>query len=312
MRGNTVSKKFFRFLRGELNGYYISNVYMALNRVNDYVEEFVNHFARMTFKPTDLVSGDEFPIMSSVLGDIGAIAGVFKPNVYQDSMVGALRFTQSHKVNGVEYSERGLLNVESAEFNFVRANQAEYDSDINVLATEEDRSSLVEKEAEVLGYIYEGDKVWNTDGTINYAMIHSTPPDPSENKAYIPFYGERYLFLSEESPIIASTPDYMYYELIKAMQWVRYNGCSIYSLVKFAEVVCPGFLKILSIDWDTLYAEGIINYGVDYDIEVSDRLLRTNIFKMVIAEKFPQFTFVEKSITVERDEYGFTRSVTLL
>ena len=47
-----MSKEFFRFLRGELNGFYITQINSALNKFVQDVKEFVLEFNTQQFNPT--------------------------------------------------------------------------------------------------------------------------------------------------------------------------------------------------------------------------------------------------------------------
>ena len=63
-----MSKKFFRFLRGELNGFYITNLNNTLNKFVEDVEEFFVNFYKMQF---DILSMPE-----DIIYNIGTFAGV--------------------------------------------------------------------------------------------------------------------------------------------------------------------------------------------------------------------------------------------
>ena len=97
-------KAFFRFLRGELNGYYIQRLNEVNNVFSESVKSFLTYFARMQFKTEADVEGNEVPINNYMIKGIGAISGAFPPYVMQESLASALRFTGSHIVNGKEYS----------------------------------------------------------------------------------------------------------------------------------------------------------------------------------------------------------------
>lgn len=296
-----MSKAIFRFLRGELNGYYISNLYMTCNKTADSIKSFMASFSRLVFNIEGKTGEDEVPMTSDQIEGIGVFAGVFSPRVMQDSLLGSIKFTPSHIVNGVEYSERGLFNMAEENFDFIRTDEEIHAGDINTEASAENRTSVVEVGARVLGYIQEGDQLFNEDGTIDYSKILEEPP---VNKAYSEWYGKKYLFLAEAVPIVAKSTLEVYYELIKAMQWVRYNGCSITSLCKFVELMCDDYLFITDIEWTSSYARGIVKYGIDKEFEVEDKLLRTETFKMLINMKFPQYLFEEVEIEVTRNAEG--------
>lgn len=301
-------KAFFRFLRGELNGFYLTRIHNLNNNFKTATEtkEFLSYFRHMQFKTADEVEGDEEPISAEMIKQIGSVAGVFTPYVMQESLSGVVRFTESHKVNNTEYSERGLYNIEGERFNFVRTDEQEYTTDINTEATTSDRSSLVEESREPLGYFPEGINVIDEDGNIDYSKLLT---EPRPNHADAPFYGDIFLFLAENYPVKGATDTATLLKVIEAMQWVRYNGVSISSLVEFAKILCEGFLFIVSISWDNLYAHGVVNYGLDNNYEISQKLLKQNLFKFLVQKKFEQITFNEVPISVTRDANGAVISV---
>ena len=294
-------KAFFRFLRGELNGFYVQKLNAVNNLFSDSIKTFLSHFANMQFVTEAEAKDGEVPIDNAMIKGIGVIAGAFPPYVMQESLSGALRFTGSHIVNGKEYSERGLYNVEGQAFNFIRTDEQEYTSDINTQATSAERSSLVEADREPIGYFPEGETVIRDDGSIDYSKLMSSP---RPNHADAPFYGDIFLYLSETYPVLGITDMQVMLYVIKAMQWVRYNGMNIASLTEFAKIICPDFLFIIDIDWTTLYAHGVVEYGIDEEYETSNKLLRENIFKALAQKKFSQLAFSQVSISVTRDSNG--------
>ena len=294
-------KAFFRFLRGELNGFYVQKLNAVNNLFSDSIKTFLSHFANMQFVTEAEAKDGEVPIDNAMIKGIGVIAGAFPPYVMQESLSGALRFTGSHIVNGKEYSERGLYNVEGRAFNFIRTDEQEYTSDINTQATSAERSSLVEADREPIGYFPEGETVIRDDGSIDYSKLMSSP---RPNHADAPFYGDIFLYLSETYPVLGITDMQVMLYVIKAMQWVRYNGMNIASLTEFAKIICPDFLFIIAIDWTTLYAHGVVEYGIDEEYETSNKLLRENIFKALAQKKFSQLAFSQVSISVTRDSNG--------
>lgn len=292
-------KAFFRFLRGELNGFYLQRLNHVNNLFSDSIKTFLSHFSSMQFKTEDELNKGETAIDNSMIKGIGVIAGAFPPYVMQESLTSALRFTGSHIVNGKEYSERGLYNIEGQAFSFVRTDNQEYSTDINSLATSEQRSSLVEAERTPVGYFPEGESIIRDDGTLDYSKLML---QPRPNHADAPFYGDIFLYLSENYPVLAITDMEVMLYVIEAMQWVRYNGMNVASLAQFAKIICPDFLFIVDIDWSTLYAHGVVEYGIDEEYEAENKLLKENLFKTLVQKKFSQLTFSQVQINVTRDE----------
>lgn len=299
-------KAFFRFLRGELNGYYLTRLNNVNNSIAESVKEFLAYFKKMQFKTSDELSEGEVAISPEMAKGIGITAGVFPSYILQDSLPTAIRFTNSHKVNGVEYSERGLYSPDEEAFNFVRTTEDEYEDDINTLSGSHARSSLVEEGRRPVGYFPEEEKVITNEGEIDYSKLLTSP---RSGHADSPFYGDNFLYLSESYPVLAETDSDTMLKVIEAMQWVRYNGVNIASLIQFAETLCKGFLYILDIKWTTVYAHGIVEFGIDTEATADKKLLRENIFRFLIEKKFPQLTFQEVTIRVTRDSKGRVKTV---
>lgn len=295
-------KAFFRFLRGELNGFYLQNINEVNNLFSGDIKTFLSYFKRMQAKTEDELDEGETAMSNDIIKGIGIIAGVFPPYIMQEALTDSVRFTGSHIVNGVEYSERGLYDPEGQAFTFVRTDEETYNTDINTLATSSKRSSLVEAGRTPVGYFPEGENVMREDGSLDYSKLL---PQPREGHADAPFYGDIFLYLSETYPVLAITDMKVLLYVLEAMQWVRYNGTNVASLAQFARIICPDFLFILDIDWSGgLYAHGVIEYGIDENYAVENKLLKLNLFKFLAEKKFAQLTFSEVSINVIRDAEG--------
>lgn len=310
-----MSKKIFRFLRGELNGFYIGNIGNLMNVVSNNIHKFIANFAAMPFGLDEnlLVSGVFNPF--DIVKGIGLTAGIFVPYVSQDSNIASIKFSRSHRTaTGEEISERGLFSRLNEGF-FYQENIPE-GTDINTLATSNLRSSMVESGAVPIGYIEEGQSVIDEDGNLDRSKIHLfVDPDNYEaelptDKAYVLYYGDKYMYLEESTPIIAKIPNTVYVELVKLVQWVRYNGTSVESICKFVNLICPNYLFLFpSFDWSSIYGRAIIKYGVDENYEVDDKLMYVNIFKLIVSIKFPQLVFEEVAVRVTRDDEGNVISV---
>lgn len=302
-----MSKLFFRFLRGELNGYYLDNINATFNRAGRKIQSFLADFRRMTFKRDDEVTGHELPISSEALEGLSVFAGVFAPYVYQDALISSVHFTASHIVDGKERSERGLYKQGSDTFEFVRTEQDDYPTDINTEASEARKSTLVEDGRTPVGYFPEGERVFNEDGTLDLTKLL---PAPRAGHADAPYWGDKFLYFAEEYPVRAVTSNRVLVSLMRAMQWVRYNGVSIKSLVEFTSILCPDFLFITNIDWDGHYAYGVLSYGIDENYDVPDKLMREQLFTLLVNTKIPQMLFEKVAINVTRDAQGKVISVT--
>ena len=304
-----MSKAFFRFLRGELNGFYLSSLNAVCNNFTGSIRRFLTDFKAMQFKSEDEVGQGEVTVTTDVLEGISVFTGVFSPLVWQDALTGSVRFTKSHIVNVKERSERGLYRIEDETFNFVHTEQDDYPADINTLSSLEERSTLVEKDRQPLGWFPEGENVIKEDGSLDLTKL-MTAPRP--NHADSPYFGDRFLYFAEESPVKAVTSNRVLIYLIKAMQWVRYNGSSVKSLAEFISIICPNFLFIIDIDWESNYAFAVVTYGIDENCEAEDKLMREQLFTLLAGKKLPQLSFNRVAINVTRNSEGKVISVETL
>lgn len=278
-----ANKEFFRFLRGELNGWYLMQINDAVNLTVKEIKRFFTAWHNMQFNadmPEDYVKG------------LGLFAGVYIPTVdigFQFFMF----MTESFVADGVQRSERGLFNTNLERFEFVHTEHDDYSDDINTLATSTLKSSLVGDE-EVLGYIAEDAvNVLLPDGTVNPDCILDTPPS---GKSYTEYYGNQFLFLEETaSEVNAELEKELYRQLIEAMQFVRYNHDNLVSLCKIIELLCPnGFIKITDIERSSSGCYVTIKYVKDLNVDIDHKTHRETMFKYVVSEKFPSVFLVEE------------------
>ena len=276
-----MSKAFFRFLRGELNGFYLKSIYNTLNESTKYTKAFLMDFNNMQFK--------EGMIDATTLLNIGKFAGVFPLNLVQTESLTSLKMSDSKEVDGFEYSERGLYNTIQEVFNYYHLTQES--DDINTLATEEERSSLVGEE-EVIGYIAEDETdVLDNQGKVRpEKILHKVP----EGKAYSGFYGNKFLFLSEGEEVYSKTSNEIFLDLYKALQYIRYNGISLKSLVQLVTLICPqGLVKIdhIEVAVDKTHFNAYYNYNAE--VNITYKAQRKALLEVLVAEKFKQVVLVE-------------------
>ena len=194
-----MSKAFFRFLRGEINGFYLNSIHNVFNRYAENIKAFFSFFNKQQFA--------EGKIDVEYLYGLGQFAGILLPKLQKEDSISSLRMTNSFKVSGIEFSERGLFNTNTEQFQFynlndttsaifvfVRTNQEGCATDINTESNSFSRSSLVGNETP-LGYIsaIETD-LFDSYGNIKKDKILATPP---ANSPYVEYYGDNFLFLSE-------------------------------------------------------------------------------------------------------------------
>lgn len=276
-----MSKALYRYLRGELNGYYLNTIYNTLNRFTEDEKAFLAHFHNMQFNPTDMTREEIY--------NIGRFAGVYLPRLSVGDRYGSFKMTEGHIVSGQERGERGLLKRTTETFDFSFSEDT--NADINTHATENLKSSMTGTE-EVQGYIYSDEEdIFERAGVVKESAVKSVP---AENQAYTDFYGNQFTFLSENKTETDQLDTTLFFPLYQTMQTIRYNGVNIASLVKLIEILCPdGLVKIISIKKHATAPQLILNYKYNIDVEVEDKSQRISSLKYVVATKFPQFTMVE-------------------
>lgn len=281
-----MAKAFFRFLRGELNGYYITNLYDTLNHTTQDVKQFFLDFYKIQF--------EQGKIDTETLYNLGKFAGISLPRIPQAETRSATRMTESEYDEQLDYefSERGLFKTEQEDFEFV---QKVVDDtglpDINTLATETKRSSLVGTE-NVEGYISEDEtNVVDDSGNVRPSKISPNPPSTG---AYSDFFGNQFTFLSEGEVEYLPVSYGVFFELFKAMQYIRYNGGTISSLARVVSIICPRglvMLNSLSVAGDKMHF--IVSYSTDISVDIDLKQDRINVLLYVIQMKFPQVQMVE-------------------
>lgn len=275
-----MSKLFFRFLRGEINGFYLTRFNDTFNVFTKDIRDFFVSFKTMQFNNE---------MDSDILFGIGKFASVFLPRYSTDEQTYAVTFSESHVVDGTEYSERGLYNTDEERFEFKHTTQEEGLPDINTLATPTLRSSLVGDE-QVQGYIpSSATDVLDENGNV---MVSKVLPTPPSGEAYSEFYGNEFLFLSEGASIqYKSLNPQLYIDIYKTLQWIRYNGVSLESLLHITEVLCPdGFVKIKSIELmeDNFHFQ--ITYETDESSAITNKAQRLFLLEYLIRLKFKQYS----------------------
>jgi len=279
-------KTFFRHLCSELDGFYVKACVYFLNNCTENIRSLFYYMAHMQVGLEAVSSG---PVISeSDFEGIGITAGVFVPYITAESSAGSLRFTSSHIVNGVEYSERGLFDRSCERFIFYRTDGTIYSTDINTLATPEGQTSMVEPGAPVLGYISEDLNILNSDGTVKENLLVN--PAPSGMAAY-PYYGGKYLHLSEVfSYQVYMTYD-VYYHYFLAMQRIRYNGPSIKEFLYITELLTEDYIRNVTFTNEGLYT--IVYYMLNAESDTDYKMQKLYTWKKVTEWKFPQLILSE-------------------
>lgn len=281
-----MAKQFFRFLRGELNGFYLTTINTMMNSVTEEEKKFFIDFAKIQF--------EEGKIDSDTLYNLGRFAGIYLPRIPQSEARSDVRMSESEYNEHLEYqfSERGLLKTEDETFEF---EQEVIDDtglpDINTLATETKRSSLVGDEA-VEGYISQDETdVRDDNGNVKPEKVEEEAP---ASGAYSEFYGNQFLFLSEAEVTMLPVSYGVFIELFKAMQYIRYNGGTVSSLAKIVNILCPeGLVVIDSISVADNSRQWIVSYSTNLDVDINLKQDRINVLLYVVNLKFPQVIMSE-------------------
>lgn len=270
-----MAKEFFRFLRGELNGFYITQINSTLNKFVQDIKDFMLEFNLLQFNST---------MNETILFNLGKFAGIFLPRISKSESMSGLRLSESHIVDGVEYSERGLFNTETENFEYKNTNQNPDLPDINTLSTDNLRSSMIGNES-VLGYISANEKdVLDANGLVKPEKILTVPP---EGEAYNNFHGNNFMFLSDLKTTFENLSPTLYYDLFIVIQWIRYNGASIENLCSIISTLCPkNLVQINSIEVSTDGSRLIVYYIYNNEADVDLKLQRLYLLQYIIDIKF--------------------------
>jgi hypothetical protein len=283
----------FRFFRGELySGYYLSRVLTFLNHaVREVVDELVYRILSQ-WKAEEDTTAEEMPLRDEDVLGIGKIAGLFQTRAYGGVTTGSIYFTSSHAVNGKERSERGLFNMDSENFEFPRAEHDEYPDDIDSEASALRRMSVVPEGAAPAGYVPEGTPAFDDAGNVLWDNILPAPPE--DGTPYVPFYGEKYLHFEEtfykELPITVD----LFRVLFECVQRIRCHGPTIKGLLEVTDILGGGgYIFGLSIEQIGRRYE--VTYRLDPNFWLFQRERRLAAWKIMCAQKFKLFTFVEEA-----------------
>ena len=276
-----MSKALFRWLRGEINGYYLNNINSAWNEYTAYIRDFFGYRSGMQFELNKIENRD--------LQGLGKFAGVFLPRITVGESKTSIKMTESHiDNNDEEISESGLYNTSDELFDFTLREES---GDINDYASPELRSSMVGTES-TEGYISsEEEDVLDDEGLVKAsAVTHNPPASPT---AYGNFYGNQFLFLSEAETTFETVEKSLFIELFKVMQYIRYNGLSLQSFCKLVSVICPnGLVKI--VDVQSVAKRFYVTYAYDEEVIIDHKQQRLSLLFYVIGIKFTQVTMLEQ------------------
>lgn len=277
-------KSVFRYLVAEFNGFYVTTIQRALEEYMADLKEVMHYIRRVQFKLEDegIVSG-ESPIREDDVRGIGKIAGLFTPYISAESNIGSIVFTPPFKVGTKSYAERGLFNMNEEVFNFFRTNTSTYPDDITTIANERLRSSFVPSGTPILGYIAEGDIALTPDGKIIPEVIRATPP---ADRAYYPYYGEKYLFMAETFLIQTYIDIQTYKKLLESFQRIRYAGSSIAELCYLTETLMEDYIYDMQFTSSTSSVR--LTYRLNEESPLTGKVKKFYMWTLILAMKFKQ------------------------
>ena len=91
-----------------------------------------------------------------------------------------------------------------------------------------------------------------------------------------------------------SKEEMLYKSIYEALQWIRYNGVSLASLLRITEILCPeGLVKITSITVAQNKRHWIVHYTYNDASEIDSKTQRVFLFEYLIGLKFKQCALVQ-------------------
>ena len=310
-----VEKAFFRFIRGELlNGFYIRKLNLLPNKLPS-ISELKNEFLYWLHVKFD-TEDPEFPIRHNDLKGIAQVAGILTIRGATGFLPGWFRLSEDYIVAGKNRSERGLVLQETGEVIYVRTENDEYPTDISVEASPEKRMSLIPETATPVAYVWgELETVVKDNGFIDVDVLHATPPpgyvwnsstnqwewslDPQTNPPipFVPFYGDKYLFMTENYPLTIELPDRLLQIIFETHQIIKYNGLGLKHLLYVTENLIPDIISNLKIE--LLEASSVYFYKMTFDKDssqlfVNDGWGRFAVWQYFVKSKFPYIIFNEE------------------
>lgn len=285
-------KSVYRWLCGELNGDLFQNIQIVANTMNKQFEDLVSSKKNTVFKlESEDIRYNEVPVSNEDFIGIAKVAGVFPPFVTAESNIGSIVGSPSHIVDGTEFSDRGLFDMDGEAFRFFRTvPNVQFATDISTLATERLRMTVVPLGTPILGYIAEGTTVFNPDGTIIPGSILTSPPD---GVAWMPYYGDKYLFASETFVVSSVVDIETHKALFEAMQTIRYSSPSIAALEKITTTILKDYVYNIRITRSGY--RFLLRYTINEGALLDQKTRRLAVWKRLIGMKYKLFVFQEEA-----------------
>ena len=167
-----ITKAFFRYIRGELlNGFYVRKLNLLANNLVSMSGLKNELLYWMSFQFD--TQAEKYPIRHDDLKGIAQVAGILSVRGATGFLPGWFRLSESYIVASKNRSERGLLNQETGELEYVRTALDDYPTDISTMATDGLRMALIPEGAEPIGYVW-GDcaHACHCRDTVKYQKYH--------------------------------------------------------------------------------------------------------------------------------------------
>jgi hypothetical protein len=286
-------KQPFRFFRGEfMQSFYLKNLCYCLNVfVRGILDEIVYH-VKVQWKTEEEVSADEIAMRDEDIVGIGEIAGLFPVRAVTRTTLGSTYFTPSFIVNGKQRSERGLMHMENESFEFVRTEHDEYPNDIANEASPDKRMGYKDSAATPYGYVPASKPLYDREGEVIWENIL---PEPPEDEAWVPFYGEKYLVHEEFFSKMLPLPIEVYKPLLECCQRIRFNGATLQEFFNVTEILGQGYIHDLEITPDPSMRWYNVYYALDEYVTILNRERRYLAWLEVCAYKFKLFKLINRN-----------------
>lgn len=283
-------KQPFRYARGEfLNSVYLRALVDCPNlAVKDIVDELVYQICAQ-WKLDEELSAEEMAVRDADITNMARIAGLLPLRSYGQTSIGSIYFTPSHVVDSRQRSERGLMDMVTEEFRFVRDYNDDYSDDIANEASPSLRMSLVPEGTTPIGYVPYGSNLYTVEGAVIWENILTEPP--ADGTPYVPFYGERFLTHEEVFTRDTPVPVALFKNLFDCLQQIRRNGPSVANFITATGILGEGAIYDLEIVPHDGYFTVYYSVGNDSQLINNHRL---TAWREVCQLKFKLFTLEQR------------------
>jgi len=272
-------KQLFRFFREELNGFFLYRLVICANHA---IRDMLDELLYQRYFQWALPEEANVPIRESDIINIGYFAGMSRPLLYGQTNTGSICLTVSRTVNGIQYSHRGLMNMDTEHFDFI---DRDTQGDIVQFATPEARMTLVPAGQKALGYVRYDTPLYSSEGGIIADNILPSPPEGGI--PYSEYYGEQFLTTEHLYDQTTVLPIDLYKLLLEGLQWIRYNGPNIRTLLEITEHVGQGYITNIEIKPHGAYY--LVYFDLDQSAVSSHWTQRQLIWEYVVSQKFKLF-----------------------